>query len=426
MGSLLLSIALATTLQPTTGSVIFLHPDGTGLNSWFALRYLDRGPDGQTEWDQLTRLTLYRGHPTDSLIPSSNAGGTMHALGTRAPASAFGMADGKPIASAAGNQLTLMREAIKNGIQGAIVTSAGIADAGTGTFLAMAQSRREYTLIVEQMLAARPALLLGGGEQFFLPEGIQGRHGEGVRTDGKNLVEQARKAGYTVVFTREELLQLGTWPNRVLGLFAANDTFNDAPEEELIKEGKPLYEESAPTFDQMVQYSLGFLRAKGKPFFLVAEEEGTDNFAGDNNASGTFEALRRADRAIGVARRDVDLHKDILLIVTSDSMCGGMTVVDAESAVAPFPSRDEENGAPLDGQQGTGTAPFVSAPDRNGRTFPFYIGWGSSGDAAGNTVVRSHGWASDTVPMDAHATDLYAVMHRALFGSRLSTGTWRR
>ena len=43
----------------STGSVILVHPDGSGLGMWTALRLIDRGPDGETNWDRLEAMGIY-------------------------------------------------------------------------------------------------------------------------------------------------------------------------------------------------------------------------------------------------------------------------------------------------------------------------------------------------------------------------------
>jgi alkaline phosphatase len=73
------------------GSVIFIHPDGTGLATWHALRLLHYGPDGELNWDKLSHIGLYRGHTSDCITTSSNAGATMHAYGVKVPRASYGM-----------------------------------------------------------------------------------------------------------------------------------------------------------------------------------------------------------------------------------------------------------------------------------------------------------------------------------------------
>lgn len=65
------------------GSVIFLHPDGTGLGHWNAARLVSAGPDGDLNWDRLERLAAYRVHQKGWLATTSNAGGTVHAYGKK-------------------------------------------------------------------------------------------------------------------------------------------------------------------------------------------------------------------------------------------------------------------------------------------------------------------------------------------------------
>ena len=57
-----------------TGNVIFIHPDGTGVNTWNALRILEQGPDGMINWDRLDELGVYRSHQLHAMGTSSNAG----------------------------------------------------------------------------------------------------------------------------------------------------------------------------------------------------------------------------------------------------------------------------------------------------------------------------------------------------------------
>ena len=77
-----------------TGNVIFIHPDGTSLASWNAIRILYYGPDGRLNWDKLTNIGLYQGYTKNTLTASSQAGATIHAYGVNVEYDAYGM-DGK-------------------------------------------------------------------------------------------------------------------------------------------------------------------------------------------------------------------------------------------------------------------------------------------------------------------------------------------
>jgi alkaline phosphatase len=290
-------------------------------------------------------------------------------------------------------------------------------------FVASVRDRYDHAEIVRQILDAAPRVILGGGERYFLPRGVRGRHGVGAREDGVDMVARARGLGYTVVYSRDELAALPDSVDRVLGLFAANHTFHDHPEETLRERGLPLYVPTAPTVAEMTAAALRILSRHGAGFMLVIEEEGTDNFSNANNAAGTIEAGGRADAAIGLLLDYVDTHPRTLMLMTSDSDAGGMQVLAASSADwlragTPLPERDG-NGAPVDGRDGTGSLPFESAPDRAGHHWPFAIAWMSYHDALGGILMRAAGHGAERVRGTLDNTEAYRVMYRALFGRDL-------
>jgi alkaline phosphatase len=411
---------MAVTGLARTGNVIFLHPDGTGVQAWTALRMLDVGPDGFLNWDRLPYMANYRGHLSNALAATSNGGGSVHAYGVKASTAAFGQEGTVGMVSASGKPYSIMVEAKKAGMAIGIVTSATVADAGTGVFLARTDTRRNYTEIARQMLSHKPEVLLGGGEAYFLPKGTQGRHGEGIRTDGRNLIQEAEAMGYTVVYTKDELSRAAKKAKRILGLFAHEDTFNDESEEKLREQKRPLFVPTAARFDQMTDAAIQILERSGRQFLLVAEEEGTDNFAGDQNARGVLNSLRGADRAVGIARAFQRRKPNTLVLVASDSNCGGMAVV-GETAEdtpmeKPLPERDSETGSAIDGRDGTATPPFWSAPDAEGRRFPFGIAWAGGGDMAAGVVAKAQGLNANLLGTNVSNRGMYRLMYRTLFG----------
>jgi alkaline phosphatase len=379
---------------------------------------LHAGPDGELEWDKLPAIGVYRGHMKDALAASSNGGGTSHAYGVKVATNSFGNDAGQPLLNPDGSPMkSIMIEAQSAGKAIGIVTSASVADAGTGVFLASVRTRKNYTEIARQMLEAKPDVMLGGGESYFLPESVTGRFGKGLRTDGRNLIEEAKAMGYTVVLTRDELRAVPTGTRRVLGLFAATDTFFDDTEEEKAKAGTPYYEETAPTYAEMIEKALEILSQSPTGFFVVAEEEGTDNFAGKMNAKGAMLALKRADDGVGVARRFVASNPRTLVMLAADSDCGGMAVVseDDMDPTKPLPKADEESGAAWDGRDGTGSLPFIAAPDKAGKRWPFAISWASGSDCAGGILVRGEGYrASELIRGNIDNTRIPAIIREVL------------
>ncbi len=473
------------------GNVIFVHPDGTGLNHWTAGRAFWKGPDGELSWDRLPEVAIYRGHMADDLVGTSNGGATSHAFGVKVSAAGSYGRDGKgeearTVRAASGYTGSVMREAAMAGYPVGVVNDGDLAEPGTGAFLAEVPSRYDQAAIAEQILFGRPghsdpppAVVLGGGERYLLPEGtpVCGRRiepdcavhldpvtGEGpMRQDGRNLIAEAMDSGWTVIRTRGEFDQLlrkvarrEDFRPRVLGVFAADDLFNDAPEEQLVTAGLvdpsrpaddprgrlvvwggPPGSPSAdpPTAREMTRLALMLLdreaRAAERPFFLVVEIESTDNLANANNAIGALRALGRADAVIGEARKAVDRDPATLLLVAADSDAGGLQIVSP-------PLQDDGrvtglNGNPtdrtvdrqlfaVDGIEGRASRPFEARPDQAGHRSRFAIAWAGERDVAGGVLARAAGLNSELLRTDYGArldnTQVYELIYQTLFASK--------
>ncbi len=406
-----------------TGNVIFFHPDGFGANHWGAVRAHSVGPDGRLEWDRLPHTAVYLGHMKDGLTGTSHGAGTTHAFGIRVLADSFGMDGVTPIRSLSGFEGSIAREAMARNKWVGLVNSGAAYEPGTAAFVASTERRANLAEITRLVAESGVHVHLAGGERWYLPRGVQGRHGEGAREDNLNLVEMLRSRGYTVVFTRQELMALPADATRVWGIFAHEHTFNDRNEETLAQNNLPHYLPGAPTIAEMSEVALRVLARAPEGFLLVVEEEATDNFGNVNNAAGSLEAGARADAAIGVFRRFVAASPNTLMFTTADSDAGGLQVISPgrqQNVIregANLPERDR-NGAPLDGERGTGTTAFLSAPDRAGVRHPFAISWSTLADVNGGILVRGAGLNANLISeagtMDN--IDVYRLMYRTLFG----------
>ncbi len=411
---------------PRTGSVIFIHPDGTALNHWTAARVRWKGPDGWLNWDRLPHMAIYTAHMGDALSGTSHGGGTIHAYGIKVPADSFGKYGKAPLTSLSGQPYSIIKEAQKAGISCGLINSGELYEPGTACFVASVNSRKDSEVIVKQVIESNIEVIMGGGEGWLLPEGVQGRHGAGKRKDGLNLINVARTLGYTIVYDRGELNNVAIGTKKLLGVFAHEHTFNDQSEEKLAAYGKPLYEPNAPTIAEMLSAALRVLDQPNKPFLLVAEEEGTDNFPNVYNASGALEALRRADDAIGEAQAFLARKPNTLLLTAADSDASGLQVLGGwpgskrfESGKVAPTSDDDGTGGHMDGKDGTGTAPFMSAPDASGKKHPFAIIWSSQKDVSGGVLARAQGLNSEIMHGTIDNTDIYRLMYATLFGELL-------
>ncbi|MEM1384365.1 MAG: alkaline phosphatase [Pseudomonadota bacterium] len=397
------------------GNVIFFHPDGTGVNHWLAARMHTVGPDGELNWDKLPALGVYTGHMADRVTGTSHGGATVHAYGVKVVADSFGMNGKKALTAASGKDMSIAEEAMAAGKSVALVQSGHIAEPGTAVFVASSKSRRNAEDIAGQVIESGAQVIMAGGERFLLPEGTEGRHGPGERDDGLNLIEQAEELGYTVVFTRDELMALNLDEvELLLGVFAHNHTFNDQERERNIIDGLPTYWDHAPTLSEMAAVALEIVSRDEDGFFAVIEEEGTDNIANNMNAAGTLEALSRADATVGTILDFMDGRDDTLLLMAADSDAGGLQVVRQEEGAVSATTR---GGGILHGKQGAFGDAFETAPDRNGNTHHFGIAWTGYSDVAGGILVRGAGLNRDLVQPLMDSTEIYSVMYQTLFGA---------
>jgi len=427
LGRLLAFVMFVAVATPSwalkKGNVVFFHPDGTGANHWGALRLLKAGPDGEIEWDRLPNMATYTGHMKDALAATSHGGATTHAYGVKVVANSFGTDGGVPLTAASGKPMSIMQEALRSGRAVGVVQTGHIAEPGTAVFLASTPNRKDYDEIARQILTSGAQVIMAGGERFLLPEGVRGRHGLGQRKDNLNLIEESKSRGYSIVYTAEELRALDrSKVDKILGVFAWDHTFNDKPEEENQEAGRPHYLETAPNIAEMTQAALEILSRAPNGFFLVAEEEGTDNMANKNNSPGQLEALRRADAAIKVIHDYVKAHPKTLMIMAADSEAGGLSVLGPRPKhFKPDEPLHEKtlNGSPLDGREGTGSLPFIAAPDIAGKRWPFGIAWSTSTDTAGPVLVRGAGLNSELIRGKMDNTEIYRLMYLTLFGRLL-------
>ena len=416
-------------------NVIFFHPDGYGLSHWSTLRIWLVGPDGRLNWDRLKYLAPYTGHMKDALTASSHGGATVHAYGVKVARDSFGLDKNKIITALSGKQMSIMEEAIQAGFATALIQTGCITEPGTAAFVASVENRKMKEEIAKQVIESGVDIILSGGERWLLPEGVIGRHGKGARTDGLNLIERAKELGYTVVYNREELKRAAKTATKVLGVFASKHTFNDKTEEELRAKGLPHYSPEAPTIAEMAAATLEIFarhpKARTKGFFIVAEEEGCDNFGNRANPSGSLEAGKRADEAFGVFIDFVEKNPNTLLLTAADSSAGAMVtlgpdpaglkrILDKHGNVGKIKINTNKAGewvkVPLDGIDGAGTIPFLSAPDKKGNRHKFAI-TGVRHDVSGVVLARALGLNAELVTKlgIVDNTDIYRIMYYTLF-----------
>jgi len=115
-------------------------------------------------------------------------------------------------------------------------------------------------------------------------------------------------------------------------------------QEGLAAAGLEAFQAQATRFDTMLSFILARFKDAPNGYFIVGNEEATDNLSGENNATATIEAAAGADRAIALALAEANANPALTIVVASDSDNGGMNATsddlnDPEDLPRPLPQR---------------------------------------------------------------------------------------
>lgn len=282
---------------PVRGVILFVG-DGLGLANLAAARFALVGPDGRLAIERMPVTGLLATHPAGKLVPDSAATATALASGGKTTNGRIGTGPG-------GERLrTLAEVAHQSGFSTGLVTTAEIVDATPAAFAAHVDSREEREAIAAQLLDSGVDLLLGGGVRWFLPP----EQPPGVRGDGADLLEVARRRGYHVVRSADELTAAKQL--KVLGLFDFDLDFV-----------RPL----EPALPAMASKALQLVASRPR-FLLMIEHEGTDTLAHHHDFSRMAGAVRELDQAVAAVLEFAQRDGQVLVVVTADHDTGGLAL----------------------------------------------------------------------------------------------------
>ncbi|MEU8242265.1 alkaline phosphatase [Actinoplanes missouriensis] len=353
---------------PAVRNVIFINGDGMAAAHREAARLYYAGLDGQLTMDRFPvsgQLTTSPDDP-ESAITDSAAGASAWATGVATYNGAISVdPDGNPLP-------VLGAEAKRAGKATGLVTTAQVTDASPAAFYSNAVDRAAQDDIARQYLeVSKPDVILGGGEDWWLPAGTPGAYpdqpaedpAEGSRGTKGNLIARAQAAGYRYVSTPAQLAAAGR--GKLLGLFANQEMFQQRAE------GEGDVYDPVVSLSTMTKKALENLSTDRDGFFLLVEEEAVDEFAHRNNARRTLQAMGELDKAVAVARAYAANHRDTLVVVTGDHETGGLAVEDVD---ADDESVAEDGPFPV---KGTG--------------FEFFVDWTTDGHTGQDVPVTAFG-----------------------------------
>ncbi|KGF66755.1 alkaline phosphatase [Hoeflea sp. BAL378] len=161
--------------------------------------------------------------------------------------------------------------------------------------------------LIEQMKAGVIDIALGGGRGMFIPADAKDEEDKGgKRTDGRNLIEEAKVAGAQYVWNDETFAALGdaaTTP--VLGLFESSHMKYEAD-----RTGEP-------SLAEMTAATIKSLSGNENGFYLMVESGRVDHANHDGNLYRTLTDGKAFADAIALAD-ELTNDEDTLIIVTAD------------------------------------------------------------------------------------------------------------
>jgi alkaline phosphatase len=303
-------------------SIIIMFADGAAPTQWDFGRYssqvLRHQPFATT--DVVFRqgaMGLLTTSPHGRYVTDSAAAASAMAIG-------FKVENGKISRTPDGQAPRTVMEAAKAaGKRIGLVTTATVYDATPAAFGLHAESRRDSQALVDQLLALEPDVLLGGGADYFRPQGAPG----GKRKDGKDVVAAFRAKGHHVVSNTAELA--GASGARLLGLFS-DDDMDFEIDRDAAKE---------PTTAEMAAAALRAISQQSPAgFVLLVENENVDTAGHRNDAAALMRALWAFDDAVKVALEFQRRHPDTLVIVTGDHETGGFSPTYAQRDMSSMAS----------------------------------------------------------------------------------------
>ena len=355
---------------PRAKNVILLLGDGLGLAARTAARALARGythgkPDGRLAMDTMEATGLVMTSALNAFVTDSAPGMSSYVTGHKAANNMEGVyPDNTWPPRAAGQTATpvdglalfdnprteylgaLLRRTRGSQFAVGLVTTADLTDATPAANAVHTSNRAAASGIAARYLDERAlngiTVLMGGGRCHFVPPS-DAATGCG-RADGRDLLGDFERAGFTAVGSRTQLLALGTGPAAppaLLGLFHSSHlsvafdkvgvgTYSD----ELSADSRRALRDQ-PMLEEMTSAALATLSAHAPDgFYLMVEGASIDKQEHNVDAERSIWDVIEFDRAVAVAlafaeRRntDADPDNDTLVIATADHETGGLGLI---------------------------------------------------------------------------------------------------
>ena len=348
-------------------SIILFIGDGMGPEQRKAAQWYSVGMTGTLNMDRLDYAGESITYSANNTITDSAAGGTAISTGIKTNNGVVGMDP------SLNSLVTILETAKSKGMSTGLVTTTQVSHATPAAFASHVESRNMMTEIARQLLSTDVDVLLGGGEDEFLPVSEVGRYPEvGERTDNRNLISESILNGYVYVSNEAEfsLVDVNNI-EKLIGLFA---------DEGMVR---PF----SPTLSSMTDMAIKILKKNPRGFFLMVEGGQIDWAGHANDALNNMQDTLGFDAAVKVGIDYFNTNNNALIIVTADHETGGMS-----ANLATTGAVDEDG-------------PYYM-PDMT----PFYVNWTTTGHTPVNVPVTSSGPVAAALIGTYENTYIYDIM----------------
>lgn len=203
----------------------------------------------------------------------------------------------------------LIEAAHEKGMLTGIVTSTSVQHATPASFLVHHYTRQEYEVLAELEAKTNVSLLIGGGRKFFIPTNLGG-----TRRDGRNIIEEIKKRGISVLQSTEEFMR----SNFKLPTFA----FLDSEHMPYEIDRNP----NQPSLLEVTRKALSALKGHPKGFFLMIEAGRIDHAFHGNDAGSAIREIGQMDQVYEFIRNFVKNEKNTILLATADHETSGLSL----------------------------------------------------------------------------------------------------
>ena len=304
-------------------NVILFIGDGMTLAHRTAARLLSKGiADGKAKGklaiDDMPHTALVSTAGSDSIITDSANSASAYTTGHKSAVNALGVYADRtkdPFDDPKVENITSLVKR-KLGMAVGIVTNTEIEDATPASMVAHTRRRAEYNRIVEQMFAAQPEVIMGGGSVNFIPKSVEGSK----RADDQDFMAKFKGAGYALAANATELTKVATDPatKKLLGLFNTGN-MDGALDRKFLKGGSVKKFPDQPDLTQQVSTALKVLSKNPAGFMLMVESGLIDKYTHALDMERAVYDTILLDNAVKVAQDWAKAHgNNTLILVVPD------------------------------------------------------------------------------------------------------------